>query len=93
MSEKHPNLKGGSRKGIPNKATAAIKDMILGALSDVGGQDYLSRQAEENPVAFMGLIGKVLPTQITGGDGPNDKPLTLKVEYVRPATGKTGVPD
>lgn len=60
---------GGSRKGKPNKITADIKAMILGALSDVGGQGYLADQAVENPVAFMGLIGKVLPLQVTGEGG------------------------
>lgn len=57
--------------GTPNKATKALKDMILGALDAAGGQDYLARQAVENPGPFMTLIGKVLPTQVTGpGDGP-----------------------
>jgi hypothetical protein len=54
-----------SRKGVPNKATAAIKEMIEGALQDVGGRAYLAEQARENPVAFMGLIGKILPKNIT----------------------------
>jgi len=53
--------------GTPNKITTALKDMILGALDDAGGQAYLTRQAEENPVAFMGLVGKVLPTTLAGG--------------------------
>lgn len=55
---------GGSRKGVPNKATADIKAMINNALHLVGGEDYLVRQADENPVAFMGLIGKILPKQV-----------------------------
>lgn len=55
---------GGSRKGVPNKATADIKAMINNALHLVGGEDYLVRQADENPVAFMGLIGKILPKEI-----------------------------
>jgi hypothetical protein len=54
----------GRPKGTPNKLTKQLKEMILGALDDVGGQEYLARQAEENPVAFMGLIGKVLPTTL-----------------------------
>jgi hypothetical protein len=54
----------GRLKGVPNKATKALKDMILGALDDAGGQDYLRRQSIENPTAFMTLIGKVLPTTI-----------------------------
>lgn len=61
---------GGSRKGIPNKATKALKDMILGALDGAGGQTYLQEQAEENPKAFLTLVGKVLPMQIEGsGEG------------------------
>src|SRR4249919_1304797 len=61
----------GRRKGVPNKVNADLKAMILGALAGAGGQDYLQRQAEMNPGAFMTLIGKVLPMQITGeGGGP-----------------------
>ena len=61
----------GRPKGTPNKTTKALKDMILGALSDVGGQKYLAEQARENPTAFLTLIGKVLPLQVTGdGGGP-----------------------
>ena len=39
------------------------------ALSDAGGREYLARQANENPGAFMTLLGKVLPTQVTGDEG------------------------
>lgn len=69
--------KGGSRKGKPNKATAAIKEMIEGALQDAGGQAYLARQADENPSAFMGLLGKILPKDINVG-GQSDNPLIIK---------------
>lgn len=55
---------GGSRKGIPNKATADIKAMINNALTLAGGETYLLRQADENPVAFMGLIGKIIPKEV-----------------------------
>jgi len=54
----------GRKKGVPNKVTKALKEMILGALDDAGGQEYLKRQADENPVAFLGLVGKVLPHQL-----------------------------
>jgi hypothetical protein len=43
--------------------------MVLGALSDVGGRDYLAARALDQPVAFMGLIGRVLPLQVTGENG------------------------
>lgn len=60
---------GGRKAGTPNKVTGELKDMILGALDDVGGKEYLSHQAKENPTAFMTLVGKVLPMQVTGANG------------------------
>jgi hypothetical protein len=61
----------GRKPGVPNKITTTLKDMILGALDGVGGQQYLQHQATENPTAFLTLIGKVLPMQLTGGgEGP-----------------------
>lgn len=70
--------RGGRQKGTPNKTTKALKEMILGALSDVGGQQYLAKQAENSPRAFLSLLGRVLPTEVTGGDGT---PLTVVVKY------------
>lgn len=67
---------GGSRKGIPNKNTKALKDMILKALDKAGGVKYLQRQADDNPTAFLTLVGKVLPLQVTGEGGG---PLTVQV--------------
>lgn len=52
---------GGSRAGIENRVSKELKDMIRGALDDVGGQEYLAKQAIENPTAFLSLIGKILP--------------------------------
>jgi hypothetical protein len=54
----------GRKAGVPNKLNADIKDMIMGALQDAGGQSYLARQAEDNPAAFMGLVGKVIPKDL-----------------------------
>jgi len=61
--------RGGRQKGTPNKSTQAVKDMILEALAQKGGADYLARQADENPAAFLTLVGKVLPLQVTGSSG------------------------
>ena len=55
---------GGRQKGATNKTTAELKEMILGALSEVGGQAYLVQQALDNPNAFMTLVGKVVPRDI-----------------------------
>ena len=41
----------GRPRGVPNKLNASLREMILGALSDAGGRDYLVRQAETNPGA------------------------------------------
>lgn len=54
----------GRKAGVPNKLNADIKDMIMGALQDAGGQAYLAKQAEDNPAAFMGLIGRVIPKDV-----------------------------
>jgi hypothetical protein len=64
-----PKTGGGSRAGKPNKVTADLKAMILGALEDGGGQAWLVKQMSANPAAFLTLIGKVLPLQLTGKDG------------------------
>ena len=55
---------GGRAKGVPNKANKALKEMILGALEDAGGQKYLLNQALNNSNSFLALIGKVLPSEI-----------------------------
>ena len=60
---------GGRQKGVPNKLTADVKAMILGALDKAGGENYLVARAQDQPVAFMGLVGKVLPLQLTGEGG------------------------
>ena len=82
VKRKPPAAGMGRKKGVPNKTTGAIKEMILGALSDVGGQAYLAEQAHENPVAFMGLIGKVIPSEIKS-----------QVEGAMQITILTGVPE
>ena len=53
----------GRPKGVPNKNTAAIKDMILEALDGAGGVQYLQDRAKDprTAAAFLGLVGKVLP--------------------------------
>lgn len=73
---KRPQPKGGSRKGRPNKITADVKAMILAALDKAGGADYLLKQSEKNPTAFLTLVGKVLPMTVAG-DPENPVGFTL----------------
>jgi len=66
-----PNAGKGRKKGVPNKITKALKDMILEALAEAGGTAYLKKQAAKNPNAFLALVGRVLPLQVKeGGDDP-----------------------
>lgn len=71
----------GRPKGRPNKNTAQLKDMILNALGEAGGVEYLVQQSEENPTAFLTLVGKVLPLQVAG-DPDNPLRAIVKVELV-----------
>ncbi len=75
---KPSNAGKGRGKGNVNKTTAAIKDMIDQALREAGGVDYLVKQSKENPTAFMGLVGKILPKDITVG-GPGGGSITIEV--------------
>jgi hypothetical protein len=56
----------GRPKGSVNKTTAAIKEMVVQALDNAGGVDYLVTQSRDNPTAFLTLVGKVLPLQVAG---------------------------
>ena len=75
----------GRAKGTPNKTTQLIKDAIIQA-AELTGYDkqghqgligYCRRLAEDEPKAFAGLMGKVLPTQVTGENGA---PINLIIQ-------------
>ena len=75
---------GGSRKGKPNKFTSSIKAMIEGALQDLGGKEWLKKQAQKNPVAFLALLGRTMPLQ---GLGEGDGPILIVTGISRPDDG------
>lgn len=56
--------RGGRKKGTPNKLNGTLKEMILQALSNAGGVEYLERCAQKQPQAFLSLVGRVLPLQV-----------------------------
>lgn len=79
----------GRPKGIPNRTTALLKDAILLAAAEAGGDEgmvgYLKTQATQNPSAFLPLLGKVLPLQITG-DPDGAAPILIElVDGIRAA--------
>lgn len=81
---KVPNS-GGSRKGCPNKATAQLKEMILGALAAKGDQAWFEARMDDQPVAFMALLGKILPSEMTATlQNPDGGPFSITVRFVKP---------
>lgn len=62
----------GRKKGVRNKLTDDLKSMVFGALHAGGGQAFLERQMDENPVAFMSLLGKFVPRDINATVGFNE---------------------
>jgi hypothetical protein len=67
---------GGRQKGVVNKISADVKEMVLFALNKAGGGQYLLKQAHDNPTSFMQLVGKVLPLTVAG-DASNPMSITV----------------
>jgi len=68
-SRRPPSAGIGRKKGVPNKMTREVKEMILEALDKAGGVSYLAKRAVDTPGPFLALVGKILPLQVTGKDG------------------------
>jgi len=67
-----PRPPGAGRKpGSRNLTSQKLRELVFKALEqqEGGAIGYLKTQAVQEPRAFMALIGKLLPTQITGKDG------------------------
>ena len=68
---------GGRVKGTPNKTTMALKEAILLAAQEHGEDDigtdgllgYLRKVAREDVKAFTGLLGRLLPLDVSGEVG------------------------
>lgn len=54
----------GRKAGSKNKITREIKEMVEGALHELGGVKWLTQAARAEPAAFLGLIGKLIPKDI-----------------------------
>lgn len=70
-----PNAGRGRPKGSLNKTSSLLKDAIIKAATQAGGDgeeglvSYLQARAIDTPGPFLALLGKVLPMQVTGEDG------------------------
>ena len=72
------NAGKGRPRGSLNRLNASLKEMILGALRDAGGRNWLAQQAQENPVAFMALLAKLLPLELKQ-ESAQPEQLTIRV--------------
>jgi hypothetical protein len=57
----------GRPKGLKNRLTVELKQMIEGALEEVGGQAYLVSLAKKRPELFCQLLSKLLPKSVDLG--------------------------
>ena len=83
----------GRRPGSRNMTSLKLREMVFRALHEQegGAVEYLKRQAQEEPKAFLTMIGKLLPTQITGEDG---QPVKItRIELVPMVDGNVDAPD
>ncbi|MDM9983734.1 hypothetical protein [Bartonella henselae] len=71
-----PNAGKGRVKGVPNKTTSLLKESVIEAAKRAGSKygkegliSYLEKQALKCSAAYLALLGKVLPLQVTGEDG------------------------
>jgi len=94
MARKHPNIGGkrdgaGRPPGAGNEAIKPLREAIMEAAKNVGrdgkGKDglvgYLVMLAKDEPKAFAGLLGRVIPMQVTGEDGGDIKITVTKVVH------------
>lgn len=56
----------------------SLQQMIMGALHELGGQRWLVKQANQYPVAFLALAGKMLPFE----KGKTDPEFRIVIEQV-----------
>lgn len=80
--------KGGGRpKGAPNKMNGQLKEMILEALGEAGGIDYLVSRAhdQKTAAAFLGLVGKVLPMTVQGPNPDGSHTFTVNAPWLKQA--------
>lgn len=63
------NAGKGRPRGSRNKLSGQVKEMVLSALDECGGVEYLVEQAKANPTAFLSLLGRVLPLTVSGDGG------------------------
>lgn len=85
---KPPNAGKGRKAGVPNKTTTLLREAIITAAEAVGQNNkgrgklvgYLKYLAWNEPKAYAGLLGRVLPLQI-GLDPDSDGNVIFQTVY------------
>ena len=54
----------GRQKGSKNKTTVLLKEAIEESFANVGGAEYLTAMAKQEPKAYLTLLAKILPAKI-----------------------------
>lgn len=54
----------GRRRGSKNKTTVLLKEAIEESFANVGGAEYLTVMALQEPKAYLTLLAKILPAKI-----------------------------
>lgn len=71
---------GGRQKGTPNKTTQAVKDVIAGVATKLGGAERMLEWVKEDPLNerlfWKDIYPKLLPLQIAGDA---DSPLVVNI--------------
>ena len=74
----------GRAPGVPNRFSGDMKWAVLETFRQLGGLVWLKAQAQEHPVEFMHLLGKLLPKQVSV-DTPPEGTLAQLLEQVHNA--------
>lgn len=91
-----PRPPGAGRKpGSRNLTSQKLRELVFKALEqqEGGAIGYLKMQAVQEPRAFLSLLGKLLPTQITGEDGDPVRITQIELVPLERQCGENPVPE
>lgn len=81
----------GRRRGSKNKVSKQAKELVLEALDDLGGKQWLLDLAEREPRSFAAMVQKLVPTEV---DAKVDHDVTISLNVgKRPQPAKVKVID
>jgi hypothetical protein len=64
MPKGGPRAGAGRPKGAQNKVTQSLREAIKESFDRVGGVEYLTRVAQEDPRTYLTVVGKVIPAEL-----------------------------